>query len=212
MNPSHLPKAELIRSWPAFSANSPLRVLVSACLAGDLCGVDGTANGEYPLAQRLLRLPNVRAVKFCPEHVAFGTPRRTPDIEGGDGFDVMDGCARVVSDTGDDWTAGLRAAAYEMRELAVERAVHLALLMDVSAACGSTVIYDGPRSLRTYRRGPGVAAAALIRAGVPVVSQRDERTLALIFAKLDVDASDRMSDNLDHHERFWYRDYFSDRA
>ncbi len=32
------------------------------------------------------------------------------------------------------------------------------------------------------------------------------------FAKLEADPSDLMSDSLDHHERPWYRDYFSDRA
>jgi uncharacterized protein YbbK (DUF523 family) len=170
--------------------------------------VDGTSNGEYPLARRLLRLPNVRVVKFCPEHEAFGTPRKTPDITGGDGFDVIDGRATVVSDTGDDWTDGLLRAASNMRDLATEHAVRFALLMDVSAACGSSVIYDGPRRLKAYRRGPGVAGATLIRAGIPVVSQRDEGTLALIFAKLGASPGNLLTDGVDHYERSWYRDYF----
>jgi hypothetical protein len=82
-------------------------------------------------------------------------------------------------------------------------------MMDVSAACGSSVIYDGPRALKLYRQGPGVATAALIRAGIPIVSQRDERTLELIFAKLGGAPSDLFSDGLDHYERPWYRDYFA---
>jgi uncharacterized protein YbbK (DUF523 family) len=150
-----------------------------------------------------------RAVRFCPEHDAFGTPRKVPDITGGDGFDVMDARASVMSDAGDDWTHGLLRAAHKMRDLATEHAVHLALLMDVSAACGSSVIYDGPRSLKLYRRGPGVAAATLIRAGIPIVSQRDERTLALIFAKLDASPGELLTDGVDHYERPWYQDYFA---
>jgi uncharacterized protein YbbK (DUF523 family) len=185
----------------------PLRVLVSGCLAGRLCGVDGTSYGEHPLARRLLELPNVQAVAFCPEEEAFGTPRAMPDIHGGDGFDVLDGRARVISDAGDDWTGAMLRSALRMKDIAVQHGVHLAVLTDISAACGSTVISDGPRRLKVYRRGPGVAAAVLIRSGIPVVSQRDERTLGLLFTKLGV-ADAPFTDRADHHERPWYQEYF----
>jgi uncharacterized protein YbbK (DUF523 family) len=147
-------------------------------------------------------------VRFCPEHAAVGTPRATPDIHGGDGHDVLDGNARFVSDAGDDWTEGIVRAAARMAEIGTEERVHLALMMDISAACGSTVIYDGARSLKNYRRGPGVAGAAVLRAGIPIVSQRDERTLRLVFAKLGADMTDLETDGLDHHEREWFRGYF----
>ena len=191
-----------------FTTESPLRVLVSGCLAGRPCGVDGTSNGDYPLARWLLELPNVRTVPFCPEEDAFGTPRATPDIHGGDGFAVLDGRARVVSDAGDDWTEPMLRSAVKMKAFADQHSVHLALLMDISAACGSTMIYDGPRRLKVYRRGPGVAAAFLIRAGIPIVSQRDERTLALVFTKLGSAADGPFTDRVDHHERRWCREYF----
>jgi uncharacterized protein YbbK (DUF523 family) len=196
--------AERIASWPPFNPASPLRVIGRGCVAGRACGADGTSYGEYPLARLLLGLPCVSAVSFCAEDAAFGTPRAEPDIQGGDGFDVLDGLARVASDRGDE-TDGMILAAAQMADLAVRHGAHLALLMDVSAACGSSVIYDGPRRLRIYRRGPGVAAAALLRAGVSVVSQRDERTLALLFAKLNVEAAHLpFTDGLDHRERDWY--------
>jgi uncharacterized protein YbbK (DUF523 family) len=121
---------------------------------------------------------------------------------------VLDGRARVVSDAGDNWTEPMLRSAVKMRDFADQHAVHLALLMDISAACGSTVIYDGPRRLKVYRRGPGVAAAVLIRAGVPIVSQRDERTLALVFTKLGSAVDGPFTDRVDHHERSWYREYF----
>jgi len=31
------------------------------------------------------------AVLFCPEDFALGTPREIPDIQEGNGFDVLDG-------------------------------------------------------------------------------------------------------------------------
>ena len=86
-----LPSAATIASWPVFTPESPLRILVSGCLAGRPCGVDGTSYGEHRTAAVLLGLPNVRAADFCPEQVAFGVPRATPNIRGGDGFDVLDG-------------------------------------------------------------------------------------------------------------------------
>ena len=206
MRPRHLPTFAQIDAWPAFSPAAPLRIVTSGCLAGQPVGVDGGTNGAYPLSARLLALPTVDVVAFCPENAAFGTPRATPDIDGGDGFDVLDGHARVIDDAGEDGTEALLAAATHMGELA--RGAHLALMLDISATCGSSVIYAGLRQNGRYRLGPGVASAAILRAGVPVVSQRDERTLARIFAKLGVDPSALLTDGLDHHERPWYRSTF----
>jgi uncharacterized protein YbbK (DUF523 family) len=146
-------------------------------------------------------------VAFCPEDFAFGTPRKTPDIHGGNGFDVLDGTARVLSDGGEDWTDGMLAAAKEMLAVAQDNGVRLALLMDISAACGSQVIYDGFRSRRTYQPGQGVCAALLIRHGIDVVSQRDHRTLDLLLSKLDPTHT-LTAGSRDHHETKWYLDTF----
>jgi uncharacterized protein YbbK (DUF523 family) len=155
----------------------------------------------------LARLPNVHVVAFCPEDFAFGTPRQTPDIHGGDGFDVLDGKARVLSSSGEDWTDGMLAAANAMLAMALENGVRLALLMDISAACGSQVIYDGFRSQRIHQRGQGVCAALLIRHGIKVVSQRDHRTIDLVLSKLDPSHAP-WAGSRDHHETQWYIDAF----
>jgi uncharacterized protein YbbK (DUF523 family) len=155
----------------------------------------------------LFQLPNVRVITFCPEDLAFGTPRATPDIHGGDGFDVLDGRARVMSDSGEDWTEPMLTAARAMLALALENQVRVALLTDISAACGSQVIYDGSRSNGRHRAGQGVCAALLIRHRIPVLSQRDNKTLEMILHKLDgtyqPDPKSR-----DHHETRWYLDTF----
>jgi hypothetical protein len=67
---------------------------------------------------------------------------------------------------------------------------------------------DGPRHLNVYRSGPGVCAALLIRGGIPVVSQRDLRTLALFFRKLGHEELGPPEAAHDHHESEWYRGYF----
>jgi uncharacterized protein YbbK (DUF523 family) len=183
--------------------------LFSACLAGRQCGYDGSSYGEHPLALQIIRMRNVHPVLFCPEHFSFGTPRALCDIHGGNGFDVLDGRARVLTDGGEDWTAPMVAAAEQMLQLALFQKVRLAVLMDISAACGSQVIYSGSRRAEkpVYQIGAGVCAALLIRNGIPVVSQRDYYTLGLLMQKLDATfVPDPTA--IDHHLNPWYREYF----
>ena len=140
-----LPSPDLIASWPQFTSHNPLRVLVSGCLANIPVGYDGSTYGAHPHIAQLLTLANVRATVFCPENFSFGTPRALCDIHGGDGHDVLAGRARVLTVDGQDWTAGMVRAAREMLRAATESNVRLAILMDISAACGSQVIYSGAR-------------------------------------------------------------------
>ena len=96
-----------------------------------------------------------------------------------------------------------------MLDCAREHHVELAILTDMSASCGSQVISEGCRLVedRRYQAGVGVATALLLRDGIPVVSQRDHRTLERLRALLDPghrpDSAAR-----DHHETAWYRAYF----
>lgn len=205
--PAHLPAPDLITAWPAYTAVEPLRMLVSGCLAGQLVGYDGGGYGSSPAVLRLLALPNVSPVPFCPENFSFGTPRALCDIHGGDGHDVLAGRARVLTDDGQDWTEGMIAAAREMLRVARLHDVHLAVLMDISAACGSQVIYRGARPSAPYQAAHGVCAALLIENGIPVVSQRDFKTLDRVMAHLDP-AHQPDPAARDHHESDWYVGYF----
>ena len=158
----------------------------------------------------LMNLENVKPVYFCPEETEFGTPRELCNIHGGNGFDVLAGRARVLTETGVDWTAGMVAGAGKMLAFALKHQADLAILMDTSAACGSQVIYDGNRtgSEVKYQQGPGVCAALLMQNNIPVMSQRDLKTLDLLFQKLDP-AYVPDPEAKDHHETDWYRGYFS---
>lgn len=193
------------------TSDDPLRILMSACLAGVTCGYDGTANGTYPSALRLLGYSTARIVRFCPEEAAFGAPREMCDLHGGDGFDVLDGKAKMLSESGIDWTDGIIEAAHSMLHLAKKENIELAVMMDISGACGSQVIYDGNRfgENKKYQIGAGVAAALLIRHGFKVISQRDFASLELLYHKLDpthvIDSS-----RIDHHQTDWYLEFFKD--
>ncbi|KAA0211493.1 DUF523 domain-containing protein [Ignavibacteria bacterium CHB1] len=189
--------------------DNPLRILMSACLSGITCGWDGTANGEYPAALKILKYDTVKVVKFCPEEFSYGTPREMSDIHGGTGFDVLEGKAKVLSESGKDWTEGMIKASERMLEIAQQENIELAVLMDISAACGSQVIYNGNRfsENKSYQIGAGVAAALLIRNGFKVISQRDYASLEILYSKLDP-AHQLDKTKLDHHEIAWYKEYF----
>jgi uncharacterized protein YbbK (DUF523 family) len=186
-----------------------LRVLVSACLTGVRCGVDGTFYGEYPSVLKLLEYNTVRLVQFCPEDYSFGTPREMCDIYGGTGLDVLDGKARVLTTTGANWTKGMIKASERMLHIAQQNKIELAVMMDISAACGSQVIYSGNRyaEKKVYQIGTGVCVAQLMRSGFKVISQRDYASLEILYSKLDVGYSPDCNAK-DHHETEWYLDYF----
>jgi uncharacterized protein YbbK (DUF523 family) len=188
---------------------NPLRVLSSACLLGEKCGVDGTSNGKYPSTLKLLCYQNVKLISFCPEHYAFGTPRETPDCEGGNGHDVLDGKANVITQSGKDITSEMIRASLKMLEIAHEHDVELAVLMDASGACGSQVIYNGSRFSENpmYQIGMGVCAAQLDRNGIKIISQRDFASLEILYSKIDP-LHVLNSAAKDHDEHEWYIEYF----
>ena len=78
----------------------------------------------------------------------------------------------------------------------------------MSAACGSQVISDGCRLIeaRRHQKGVGVATAALLAAGLPVLAQRDHRGLARLRAHL---RGEPLVEEglLDHHEHPWVREH-----
>lgn len=182
----------------------PLRVLLSGCLAAWPCGVDGTDYGLGIVLADLLRLPTLRALPFCPEQQSLGTPRTMPDIHGGDGVDVLVGRARVLDERQRDLSVAMIEGARAMLAFAQRERAELAILTDMSAACGSQVISDGCRLVpaRRYQKGVGVATALLLEAGLLVVSQRDHRTLSLLRARLDP-SHVPPGELLDHHQHPW---------
>ena len=110
---------ELIDALPEPTPAQPWRVLISGCMAGWPCGVDGSDYGMGTALSGFAALPNVELIPFCPEDVGLGTPRSMPDIHGGDGFAVLDGHARVLDEHGVDLTEGMLTGARAM--LAAER-------------------------------------------------------------------------------------------
>ena len=189
------------------SKAEPWRVLVSGCIMGLPVAVDGSDYGLGAQRPVWLASPLVRVVPFCPEDTGIGTPRTMPDLHGGDGFDVLDGAARVLDEHGTDLTEQMLVGARAMRDTALQHAVDFAVLTDRSGACGSQVVSIGCRFEEPvhYRLGMGVAAAMLVRAGVRIVSHRDHATLAALHQRIDP-AYVPPSGLRDHHQHPWVLD------
>lgn len=195
---------EALAGIRAPSDSNPWRVLVSGCLCGFPVAVDGTDYGLSTARPPWLTSTRVVPIPFCPENHRLGTPRTMPDLHGGDGFAVLDGHARVLDEHRKDLTEGMVAGAKEMVRIAGANQIDFALLLDRSGACGSQVVSIGCRFEEpvVHKKGVGVAAAALLRAGFHVVSQRDYRTLDALHAKIDSTFVPSVKSR-DHHESPW---------
>lgn len=189
---------------------NPLRILVSGCLIGIKCGINGDNYGEYPSVLKLLNYKNVQLIPFCPEDFSFGTPREMCDIYGGDGFDVLSGKAKVLTSSGVDWSEGMIKASEKMLEVARKNDVELALLMDISAACGNHVIYDGNRYSddKKYQIGMGVCGAQLARNGYTILSWREFASLEIVYSKIDP-THQKDETAIDFQNNDWYKKYFN---
>ena len=145
-------------------------ILVSACLAGRPCRFDGSDNREDRLGGLI---SEGRAVLVCPEEEGgLGTPRPPAEIVGGDGHDVVEGRARVVTQGGRDVTEEYLAGARAALERARSSGARAAVLKARSPSCGKGCIYDGSFT-RTRRVGDGVTAALLAANGIAVVTEEE---------------------------------------
>jgi len=209
MNHPQMPDQAFLKSLRIPTKSDPLRILVSACLIGMKCGVDGDNYGDYPSVLKLLKYDTVRLIQFCPEDFSFGTPREICDIHGGDGNDVLDGKARVLTSSGIDWTEAMIKASKKMLQVAQHNEIELAIMMDVSAACGNHVIYDGSRlsENKKYQIGMGVCGAQLNRAGYKIISWREYESLEFLYLKIDPKhVINKEAKDFNQHE--WYKEYF----
>lgn len=149
--------------------------LVSACLLGIPTAYDGEAHLYRELRVLVARALSARGyvVPVCPEMAGgLETPRPPAEIVGGDGNDVLDGRARVLTIAGKDVTAAYLDGAEYALEVAQRCGVTAAILKQRSPSCGSDYIYDGTYTGQ-LRAGPGVTTALLRRHGVIVWSEED---------------------------------------
>jgi len=159
------------------------KILVSRCLLGHRVRYDGGASGPFDLLEQWIE--EGRVVPLCPE-VAGGlpTPRAAAEIPGGQGGQVLDGTAAVITSDGEDVSAPFVEGARQALELVQEHGIRVAVLKANSPSCGNLVTYDGTFS-GVKVSGEGVTAALLKRHGVQVFSELELPQASAALARLD---------------------------
>ncbi|MNQ96823.1 hypothetical protein D3C85_1124430 [compost metagenome] len=156
------------------------KILVSRCLLGHRVRYDGGASGPFDQLQAWL--DEGRVVPLCPE-VAGGlpTPRAAAEIPGGQGSEVLEGHASVITTEGEDVSAQFLSGAYQALELVQQHGIRIAILKTNSPSCGNLLTYDGTFS-GVKVSGEGVTAALLKRHGVLVFSELELAEAAQVLA------------------------------
>lgn len=159
------------------------KILVSRCLLGHRVRYDGGASGPFDLLEQWIE--EGRVVPLCPE-VAGGlpTPRAAAEIPGGQGGEVLDGTAAVITTDGGDVSAQFLEGARQALELVQKHGIRVAVLKANSPSCGNLLTYDGTFS-GVRVSGEGVTAALLKRHGVRVFSELELAEAAVTLAALD---------------------------
>lgn len=140
--------------------------IASACLAGKRCRYNGEASEDKAI-KKLYDAGLVAIV--CPEALArLAVPRCPSEITGGDGADVLAGCARVMGRDGSDRTREFIKGAQKTLEEAKKHGAKRAYLKSKSPSCGCGRIYDGT-FLGVLQKGDGVACALLKKHGIKVI-------------------------------------------
>ena len=136
-------------------------ILVSACLAGVSCRMDG----------RSKTIPEIRAlvdaglaVAVCPEVLGgLETPRAPSEIRDG----------RVVNTLGLDVTDAFVRGAEKAFAICREKGCTKAVLKSRSPSCGVGRVHNG-RFDGGLTDGNGVFAAMLLKEGIPVMTEEDD--------------------------------------
>lgn len=143
-------------------------ILVSACLVGCHCRYDGDTNLINELKAMVER---GEAIPVCPEQMGgLATPRPPAQIVGGDGHDVLENTAKVITDSGADVTDQFVKGAQEALQMAKMVNATTAILKERSPSCGSSMVYDGSFSGKK-KPGLGVTATLLRQHGLDVYSE-----------------------------------------
>lgn len=158
------------------------KILVSRCLLGHRVRYDGGASG--PFDQLAHWQAEGRVVALCPE-VAGGlpTPRAAAEISGGQGSEVLDGRAQVLTSDGEDVSGEFLDGARQALALVQRHGIRIAVLKAHSPSCGNVLTYDGSFS-GVKVQGAGVTAALLTRHGVQVFSELQLPEAAAALASL----------------------------
>lgn len=144
-------------------------ILVSACLIGINCKYNGENNKNDKVSNYLKGKQYIIA---CPEQLGgLSTPRNPSEIIAFDGYEVIKGKAKVMTNENIDVTDQFIKGAKESLKIATLYNCREAILKEGSPSCGSTYIYDG-NFTGDKKVGVGVTTALLEKNNIKVISEK----------------------------------------
>lgn len=141
--------------------------LISACLAGFKTRYNGRSADLPPEIEKKIKrlIMEGKALVICPELLA-GLPIPRPPLEflKGDGADILQRKAKVISQLEMDYSEVLLRGAEETLRIAKLYNISSAIFKDGSPSCGVTYVYKEGKKIK----GVGVVTAVLKKAGIKV--------------------------------------------
>lgn len=146
------------------------KIVISACLVGVKCRYNSLDSKSEQVTKKF---GENELIPICPEQMGgLPTPRPPAEIVGGDGEDVLDEKAHVVTAEGKDKTEEFRRGAYSALEIARLHGTTHAVLKSKSPSCGCGQIYDGSFA-GNLTTGDGVTTALFRRHGIQILTEKD---------------------------------------
>lgn len=137
-----------------------MKIMVSACLAGENCKYNGGNNRNEKV---MALLAENEIITVCPEQMGgLPTPRVPSEIQNGE----------VINRDGISVDKEYRLGAEKCLEIAKEFQPDLIVLQSRSPSCGVKQRYDGTFTGKLIDQ-PGVTAELLIRNGFHVIDVED---------------------------------------
>ena len=147
-----------------------MKILISSCLIGKKCRYDGSSRTILGIA-RLIK--DHTLIDICPEiEGKLSCPREKNEILKGNGKDVLEGKAKVVSIKGKDNTKNFIEGAIKALNLVLEHNITVALLKSKSPSCGKYEVYNGCFNGR-LSQGAGVTAQLLLQNNIKVFTEKE---------------------------------------
>ena len=140
-------------------------ILISSCIVGIKCRYNATSSYN----ENLLKSIDCKYIHICPEILAgFEVPRKSCEIYGGTGEDVLDGNAKIIDQDGLDITKQMLIGIKKALEICLENNVTKAYLQTKSPTCGYNKIYDGSFS-SILKKANEIFSALLIKNGIKII-------------------------------------------
>ena len=139
-----------------------MKIMVSACLAGENCKYDGGSNQNTKVLELM---EGNEVITVCPEQLGgLPTPRVPSEIKNG----------IVTAKDGRNVDEEFRKGAAKCLEIAGHFCPDLVVMKSKSPSCGVKQHYDGTFS-GTLTAGPGVTAQLLMENGYRVTDEEELR-------------------------------------